>query len=78
MYRHPLDGWVGYLGEYLGVNGGWVDPMDEYVHCTICTCTYLLGKSLSHDLGHEIIIGPYKQGFLFDVFSAIPSSELPK
>ena len=25
-YVRPLDGWVGYQGEYLSVHGGWVGP----------------------------------------------------
>ena len=37
-YVRPLDGWVGYQGEYLGVHGGWVGPPNQYVHA------YCVGK----------------------------------
>jgi len=31
-YVRPLDGWVGYQGEYLGVHGWWVGLTNQYVH----------------------------------------------
>ena len=39
-YVRPLDGWVGYQGEYLGVHGGWVGPPNQYVQVH----AYCVGK----------------------------------